>query len=191
MPLNSLSIDPDSFASNPFYKFAKELLAAAAAAVVATGGIERRSLRIYYYCSCFFLHAPSIVRSFVLARAVFSFCLCLCVPNLNSRNSKQLFISQTVLTDLAKYRHFGKRVQVWQILMVYFLFGKMLSLLWQICDVIGLVFIVANGQIFINNLTIWSHCSQMTAVREIKVCKAELTFISFFVKCVNIFTRKN
>ena len=29
----------------------------------------------------------------------------------------------------------------------FFLFGKMMSLLWQICDIIGLIFIVVNGQI--------------------------------------------
>ena len=31
-------------------------------------------------------------------------------------------------------------------LMVYFFFLKMLCLLWQICDIIGLIFIVAIGQ---------------------------------------------
>ena len=36
----------------------------------------------------------------------------------------------------------------------------MLSLLWQIYDIIGLIFIVANGQILKNNLTIWSHWSE-------------------------------
>ena len=35
--------------------------------------------------------------------------------------------------------------------------AKMLSLLWQIRYIIGLIFIVANGQILKNNLTIWSH----------------------------------
>ena len=40
-------------------------------------------------------------------------------------------------------------------LTVYFLFGKMLSLLWQIWYIIGLIFIVANGQILKNNLTIY------------------------------------
>ena len=44
----------------------------------------------------------------------------------------------------------------------FFLFGKMLSLLWQISDIIGLIFIVANGQILKNNLAIWSHCSYAT-----------------------------
>ena len=34
----------------------------------------------------------------------------------------------------------------WQILTVYFLFGKMLSLLWQICDIIGLILIVSNNE---------------------------------------------
>ena len=35
-----------------------------------------------------------------------------------------------------------------------FLFGKMVSLLWQICDIIGQIVIDANGQIFKINLTI-------------------------------------
>ena len=64
-----------------------------------------------------------------------------------------------VWPDLAKFRHFGKNLQVVdQFLMVYFVFGKIMSLPWQICDNIGLIFIVANGQILKNNLTIWSHC---------------------------------
>ena len=33
----------------------------------------------------------------------------------------------------------------------------MLRILWLICDIIGLIFIVANGQILKNILTIWSH----------------------------------
>ena len=40
---------------------------------------------------------------------------------------------------------------------VYFICGKILSLIWQICDIIGLICILANGQILKNNLTIWSH----------------------------------
>ena len=44
--------------------------------------------------------------------------------------------------------------------MVYFLLGKLLSPLWQIYDIFGLIFIGANGQILKNNLTIWSHCDQ-------------------------------
>ena len=41
--------------------------------------------------------------------------------------------------------------------MDFFLYGKTLSQLWQICDIIGLIFIVANGQILKNNLAICSH----------------------------------
>ena len=63
-----------------------------------------------------------------------------------------------VWPDLAKFHHFGKSLQINQFFTVYFWFGKMLSLIWQICDIIGLIFIVANGQILKNNLTIWSHC---------------------------------
>ena len=60
--------------------------------------------------------------------------------------------------DLAKFRHFGKSLQVFgKSFNVYYLFGKMLSLFWQICDIIGLIFNVANGQILKYDLTIWSH----------------------------------
>ena len=34
----------------------------------------------------------------------------------------------------------------------------MLSILWQICDIIGQILIAANGQILKNKLIIWSHC---------------------------------
>ena len=61
-----------------------------------------------------------------------------------------------VWPDLAKFCHFGKTLQV-KFLKVYFLFGKVLSLLWQIWYIIGLNLIVGNGQILKNNLTIWSH----------------------------------
>ena len=55
-------------------------------------------------------------------------------------------LAVTVWPDLAKFRHFGTRLQVFgNCLTVYFLFGEMLSLFWQICDIIGLIFFVANG----------------------------------------------
>ena len=61
--------------------------------------------------------------------------------------------------DLAKFRHFGKTLQVFgKFLTVYFLFGKVLSLLLQIWYIIEIILILANGQILTNNLTIWSHC---------------------------------
>ena len=56
--------------------------------------------------------------------------------------------SPSVWPDLARFRHFGKSLQVFgKFLTVYFLFGKILSLLWPIRDIIGLIFIAANGQI--------------------------------------------
>ena len=62
-----------------------------------------------------------------------------------------------VWPDLAKFRHFDKSIQMFgKILTDYFLFGKIPILLGEICDII--IFIVANGQILKNNLTIYSHC---------------------------------
>ena len=59
--------------------------------------------------------------------------------------------SVTVWPDLAKFRHYGKILQVFgKFLAVYLLFGKLLSLNLAI-------FISANGQILKNNPTIWSH----------------------------------
>ena len=68
-----------------------------------------------------------------------------------------------VWRDLAKFRHFGKSLRVFgKFVTFYFIFGEILSSLWQICVIIGLIFIVANGQILKNNLTIWSHCDPPT-----------------------------
>ena len=65
-------------------------------------------------------------------------------------------------TCLISVTRFGEILQVFGIfLRVYLLLGKMLSLLWQFCDIIGLIFIVENGQILKNNQTIWSHCFEV------------------------------
>jgi len=45
--------------------------------------------------------------------------------------------------------------------------GKMLSQFWHICDILGLIFIVANGQILKNNLTIWSHWSGLMNILSV------------------------
>ena len=73
------------------------------------------------------------------------------------------YIPCPVRPDSAKFLHFANTLQIFgKILTVFFLFGKMLSRLWQIWYIIGLIFIVAKGQKLKNNLTIWSHCpSQM------------------------------
>ena len=68
---------------------------------------------------------------------------------------------------LAKFRNFGKSLQVFgKFLTVYFLFCKMLSQLCQICDIIGLICIVANSQVIKNNLTIWSHWTPNEQTRK-------------------------
>ena len=55
--------------------------------------------------------------------------------------------AQAVWPDLEKFRHFGKILQAFgKFFTVYFLFGRMLSLIWQICDIIGLSFIVVNAK---------------------------------------------
>ena len=59
---------------------------------------------------------------------------------------------------MAKFRHFSKSLAVkGKFLTVYFLFGQMLSLLWQTSDIIGQFFTVTNGQILKNNTIFWSH----------------------------------
>ena len=62
-----------------------------------------------------------------------------------------------------------KFISLWHFLMVYFLFVKMQSLLWQICHIIGKIFSVANDQILKNDLTIWSHCSRTCSCSFINV----------------------
>ena len=71
----------------------------------------------------------------------------------------------SVWPDLAKFRHFGKSIQV---------FG-------QICDIIGLIIIVANGQILKNNLTTWSRCQTVPNVEKGMWFKIfSQIYISFF-----------
>ena len=63
---------------------------------------------------------------------------------------------------------FCKCLQVFgKCLMVYFLFCKILGILWRICYIIGLIFIVVNGPILKNNITIWSHCSRHKMTFEV------------------------
>ena len=62
------------------------------------------------------------------------------------------------LTRFAKISPLCQKIHVFgKFLTVYFLFRKMLSLLLQIWYIFGRIFIVADGQILKNNLTIWSH----------------------------------
>ena len=59
--------------------------------------------------------------------------------------------------NLAKFCYFAKILQV---------FGKMLRLLWRICYIVGLIFIVENGQIVKNSIDIWSHWFLCLTVRH-------------------------
>ena len=102
----------------------------------------------------------------------------------------------------ASVTRFGEILPLWQkfvffgnFLTVYFVFGKILMWLWQICDIIGLICIVANDQILKNNLTIWSHCSQPKAVkqgRSMPLTKSkqnvskEKTCDSTFIPCLSL-----
>ena len=59
-----------------------------------------------------------------------------------------------------------KNTSLWQIFYFSFLIWQNAESTLQICDIIGLVFIVANGQIFKNKLTIWSHCLLLTHLQK-------------------------
>ena len=60
--------------------------------------------------------------------------------------------------DSAIIRHFGNFLQDFgKFLTVNFLFCKIFNLLWQICYITRIIFIVANGQILKYNSSIWSH----------------------------------
>ena len=70
--------------------------------------------------------------------------------NVSHLYHSQLFLLPTYsVTRFGESRHFVK--SIWQ-----FFDGSCLIL--QICDIIGQIFIVTNGQKLKNNLIIWSHC---------------------------------
>ena len=113
--------------------------------------MKQRSLVRHFLFHCFPATLSWIFSDFSLNSSIFIFLA----------SSSRIFSSSPVWPDLAKFCHFGKSLQVFgKFLTVYFLFGKMLSILWQIWDIIGIIFIAANGQILKNNLTIWSHLSK-------------------------------
>ena len=68
---------------------------------------------------------------------------------------------------------------------VYFLFGKILYLLWPYFKNIGQIWAVASSQIMTNNRAIWSHCSHenartKTGVRKIFNSIGKKAFQFFF-----------
>ena len=53
----------------------------------------------------------------------------------------------SVWQDVGKFRHFGNILQVFvKFLTVYFLFGKIANLFWQICFISGLIFLLQMGK---------------------------------------------
>ena len=112
-------------------------------------------------------------------------------------------ILTNILSDSSKKRktrltfnrvtRFGEILPLWQkftsLRQIFdsFFCGKMLSLLGQICDIIGLILIDTNGQILKNNLTIWSHWLISTRERGRKRPKWTLTAIVDLCKCENVF----
>ena len=103
----------------------------------------------------------------------------------NAKQLKSRWIILAVWPDLAKFYHFGKILLIFgKFLTVFFLFGKMLNLLWQICYITGIVFIIANGQILKHNLTIWSHWSivrkHIVASRYLILKKTFATIFTLF-----------
>ena len=61
------------------------------------------------------------------------------------------------------WQNFANMAKFYKFMTFYFLFGKIVNLLWQICYITGLIFIVASGQILKHNLTIWSHWAAAAA----------------------------
>ena len=62
---------------------------------------------------------------------------------------ERLDMPVAVWPDLAKFRHFGKKINFFgHFLSNYLVFGKIVNLLWQIFYTFGQIFIVLNGQIF-------------------------------------------
>ena len=86
----------------------------------------------------------------------------------SSKKTDSLSLSLSIsVTRFGKNCQYGNILQVFgKFFTVKFVFGKMLSLLWQICNCVGLIFIVGNGQILKDNLTVWSHCSLSKEVAE-------------------------
>ena len=83
---------------------------------------------------------------------------------------KWIIVSDTIFSGISVTRFceisplMQKFTSLWQILTVYFVFYKILRLLWHICDIIRLIFNAANGQTLKNDLAIWSHCPEFCII---------------------------
>ena len=100
--------------------------------------------------------------------------------------------------DFTKFRHFGKIVNVFgNFLMVYFLFGNYLDLLWQILDAIGQISFEVNGQIWenahlvtllgSNKVSLSTGCYNKGKISPLISFFLFLKRIHLFVCCLNCF----
>ena len=109
------------------------------------------------------LHPPPISYSFWRSLSLFSLSLSLS-HSLSLRRSLGNVL--TVWPDLAKIRHFCHILKAFGYFRsLHLALGISLSLLWHVFDAIGQIFIDISGQIFTNNLAIWSHCQYFVSIR--------------------------
>ena len=72
---------------------------------------------------------------------------------------ERLDMPVAVWPDLAKFRHFGKKINFFgHFLSNYLVFGKIVNLLWQIFDTFGQNFLVRNGH------TLKQKCSHLVTL---------------------------
>ena len=97
----------------------------------------------YYELKAFFLIVSNLAACFFLKKWAYPGLFSSIIVLFSLQFQWQLafsfiLFSHSVWPDLGKFCHFGKILQVFGVFWaVYFLFGKMLSLLWQICYIIG------------------------------------------------------
>jgi len=75
--------------------------------------------------------------------------------------------SKSVWPDLAKFGHLGKTLKAFGYsLRLYFVFGKILTLIGQIFMILDKISLLIMAQYWKDNLAIWSHCSKCTPTRS-------------------------
>ena len=98
---------------------------------------------------------------------------------------------KTSVTRVGKFCHFGKKLHAFgKFLIVYFLFGKILSHFGNFFDIIGLIFSVAHCQMLKNNLTILSHWSSPNLFMAL-VVEAETSDLRYKTFWRNLEAAKN
>ena len=87
----------------------------------------------------------SLQKMFITLSVGLPFC---CLFSLLERLDERLYWHHAVWPDLAKFRQFSKKLQIFgKIWKVYLIFGKVVNPLWDFLYAFGQNFIVVNGQI--------------------------------------------